>query len=85
MNRIVLYRADGCTYCEQAKALLAQIGADYEEVDLTLDGEGRSRLLAATGLMTFPQIIVDGQPIGGFRELAELVRRGGLAAESTAA
>ena len=71
-------------YCERAKALLAHIGTDYEEVDLTFDGEGRSRLLAATGLMTFPQIVVDGRPIGGYREFAELVRRGGLSAEQTA-
>ena len=46
----------------------------------------RARVLDLTGRWTVPQILVDGQPIGGFAELRELDRRGLLAelAEPTA-
>jgi glutaredoxin 3 len=36
----------------------------------------RARLLELTGRWTVPQVLVDGQPIGGFLELRELDRRG---------
>ena len=32
-----------------------------------------------TGMMTFPQVMLDGEPIGGFQELAAADRSGRLA------
>jgi len=37
-----------------------------------------TRLVAETGRMTFPQILLDGKNIGGFQELAQLDRAGRL-------
>ena len=32
-----------------------------------------------TGMMTFPQVVIDGEPIGGYQELVEADRDGRLA------
>ena len=77
--KVILYTTQPCGYCRQAKALLETRGIDYLECDLARDPEGREALYRRTGRMTFPQIIVGGQVIGGFRELLRADRSGMLA------
>jgi glutaredoxin 3 len=77
-NGVVLYTTDPCGFCRQAKALLQARGIAYSEINLTKDPEGRAELVALTGQMTFPQIVVGKRAIGGFRELLEADRVGGL-------
>ncbi len=36
------------------------------------------RLAEQTGMMTFPQVIIDGRPIGGYQELSAADRAGRL-------
>jgi glutaredoxin 3 len=74
--RIELYTTAWCGYCDRAKALLRERGLPYEEVRVDHDPAFRAKLLDLTGRWTVPQILVDGQPIGGFLELRELDRRG---------
>jgi glutaredoxin 3 len=78
MTNITLYTTDSCVYCRHAKALLAQRGVPYTEVNLDRDPEGRAELLRHTGMMTFPQVVIDGRLIGGFQELARADRAGEL-------
>lgn len=73
-----MYSTEPCGYCRNAKALLASRKVPYEEINLAKDPDGRAELARKTGLMTFPQILIDGESIGGFRELVELDRGGGL-------
>jgi glutaredoxin 3 len=73
-----LYTTEPCGFCRQAKALLQARGIDYTEVNLVKDPGGRADLVALTGQMTFPQIVVGQRAIGGFRELLEADRAGGL-------
>ena len=77
-STITLYTTEPCGFCHQAKALLAARGVDYAEVNLAKDPDGRADLVALTGQMTFPQILVGERPIGGFRELIEADREGRL-------
>jgi glutaredoxin 3 len=77
-NRVTLYTTEPCGFCRQAKALLAARGVDYAEVNLAKDPDGRADLVARTGQMTFPQIVVGERSIGGFRELLEADREGML-------
>ena len=79
MIRINLYTTEPCGYCRTAKALLDRRGIPYEEINLAKDAVGRSELVALTGMMTFPQVILDGEPLGGFQELAAADRDGRLA------
>ena len=70
MARVTVYTTEPCSFCRTAKALLDRRGIPYEEVNLAKDADGRAALVARTGMMSFPQVIIDGEPIGGFQELA---------------
>lgn len=78
VNGITMYTTDPCGFCRQAKALLTARKVEYREVNLAKDPEGRAALVARTGQMTFPQILVGDRSIGGFRELLEADRDGTL-------
>ncbi len=75
---VTLYTTEPCSFCRQAKALLQSRGVQYAEVNLAKDPGGRADLVAVTGQMTFPQILVGKRSIGGFRELIEADREGRL-------
>ncbi len=77
-SRITLYTTDPCGFCRSAKSLLESRGVEYEEVNLAKDPDGRAELVALTGQMTFPQILIGERSIGGFRELLEADRSGTL-------
>jgi len=77
-SMVILYTTDPCGFCRQAKALLQTRGVDYTEVNLAKDPQGRADLVALTGQMTFPQIVIGQRAIGGFRELLEADREGTL-------
>ena len=79
MSEIRMYSTEPCPYCSQAKALLESRGLEFEEVNLSKDPEGRAELAARTGMMTFPQVFVGDELIGGFSELQEADASGRLA------
>jgi glutaredoxin 3 len=78
MPRIELYTTAWCGFCVRAKALLEARGLEYEEIELDGRPDFRARLQEQTGGWTVPQIVIDGRPIGGYSELWQLDRRGGL-------
>jgi glutaredoxin 3 len=78
MARIRMYTTPWCGYCHHAKALLERTGLEYEEIDVADDPGFRQKLSDLTGRWTVPQIVIDGDPIGGYAELRELERRGEL-------
>jgi glutaredoxin 3 len=79
MKHITVYTTEPCAYCRQAKALLAKRGIAYDEINLAMDADGRSELALRTGMMTFPQVIIGDELVGGFTELAAADRSGRLA------
>jgi glutaredoxin 3 len=85
MNRVTVYTTEPCGYCRVAKALLDKRGIPYEEINLARDPEGRAELVRRTGMMTFPQVVIDGDNIGGYQELAQADRAGRLAELAEAA
>ncbi|MBB4664805.1 glutaredoxin 3 [Conexibacter arvalis] len=78
MAKITLYTTDFCPYCVRAKQLLEKRELAFEEVNLARDPDGRAKLVELTGMMTFPQIVIGEQPIGGFDQLAAADRSGKL-------
>jgi glutaredoxin 3 len=77
-HRVTVYSTDWCPFCTQAKALLDKRGVPFEDITLARDAAGRGQLVDQTGMMTFPQIVIDGTVIGGFNELREADRSGHL-------
>ena len=74
-----MYTSERCPYCTRAKRLLDAKGATYDEIHIKLnDFEARRRIAELTGQMTVPQILIDGNPIGGWDELFALDRAGEL-------
>ena len=79
-GKVTLFTTEPCGFCRQAKALLAARGVAYDEINLAKDPAGRADLVARTGQMTFPQVVIGERSIGGFRELVEADRDGTLRA-----
>jgi glutaredoxin 3 len=79
-HRVVLFTADACAFCGHARGLLKKRGVAFEEVDLGRDPELQAELTGVTGLTGFPQIVVDGEPLGGLNELRAADGDGRLAA-----
>jgi glutaredoxin 3 len=78
MARIQMYTTSWCGYCVRAKALLDSRRLPYEEINLDDDPAFRQTIQDLTGGWTVPQILIDGQPIGGYTELWRLDRDGRL-------
>ena len=78
MARIQIYTTRWCGYCVRAKSLLQSRGLEYDEIQLDGDPIFRQKVFDLTGNWTVPQILIDGDPIGGYTELWRLDRDGRL-------
>ncbi len=78
MSEIVVYSTEPCSFCARVKGLLDARGVQFTEVNLSKDPQGRVELAGRTGMMTFPQVVVDGELLGGFTELQAAVESGRL-------
>jgi glutaredoxin 3 len=76
--RILLYTTQWCGFCLRAKALLDARGLEYGEVELDDDPGFRRRVFELGRQWTVPLVLIDGEPIGGYQELAALDRSGAL-------
>lgn len=77
--RVKIYVTNYCPFCRRAESLLKQKGIPFEAVDVTDDSQTREWLVQTTGYKTVPQIFIDGKPIGGYEQLSQLDKEGGLA------
>ena len=77
--KVEIYTKFGCPYCTRAKALLDSKGVSYDEYDVTLGGPKKAEMRGRVpGASTVPQILIDGQAIGGSDDLAALEQSGKL-------
>ena len=79
MKRVTVYTTDNCSHCAGAKMLLERRGISYDVINLSRDPDSRDKLVKLTGMFTFPQILIDGEPLGGFDQLLAADRSGQLA------
>ena len=85
MSNVTVYTTENCPFCTRAKQLLDTRGVQYEEINLERDPRGRQALVEKTGMMTFPQVLVGDELIGGFTETLAADRSGRLQELLTAA
>ena len=78
MAQITVYTTEPCSFCVRVKQLLAARGVEYDEVNLSKDPAGRAELVERTGMLSFPQVVIGDELIGGFRETYEADRSGRL-------
>ena len=78
MAKITVYTTEPCSFCTRAKQLLTTRELSFDEVNLSKDPEGRAALSQLTGMMSFPQVIIGTETVGGFMELVAADRSGRL-------
>jgi glutaredoxin 3 len=78
MTNITVYSTDPCSFCSRAKELLTKRGYAFDEINLSKDPAGRAKLVEQTGMFSFPQVVINGEVVGGFRELVQADMSGRL-------
>lgn len=78
MSQVVVYTTDPCSFCARVKGLLKARGVQFAEINLSKDPDGRAQLARQTGMMTFPQVIIGDQLVGGFTEVQAAAESGHL-------
>ncbi|QEC49245.1 glutaredoxin [Baekduia soli] len=76
MAAVTVYTTDPCSFCARVKQLLDTRGITFDEINLAKDPDGRAELLQRTGMMSFPQVLVGGELVGGFQETLAADRSG---------
>ena len=72
--KVTIYSKPQCPFCVQAKALAEREGHELTYKMLDEDFDRETLMETFPGARTFPQIIVDGEKIGGFTEYNALVK-----------
>ncbi len=73
MPRVTVYSTASCPICQQTKSLLSQWTIPYDEIRLDQQpAEFRRFTQLTNGARAVPQILIDGEWIGGFTELTEM-------------
>ena len=67
-----IYTTNWCSYCDLAKRFFDEKGWDYEEINIEKLGWDLSKLLEVGKATTVPQIVIDGEAIGGYDELIKI-------------
>jgi glutaredoxin 3 len=68
-----------CPYCHSAKRLLAKKGAEFTEIDVTMQPAKREEMTKlAGGQRTVPQIFIGSHHVGGSDDLHALEAKGEL-------
>ena len=75
---IKIYSTSWCGPCSSAKRMLEELGQTFEEINIEEEGISREELEKLTGGATVPQIIINGEAIGGFDSLIKLNQEGTL-------
>ena len=74
-----MYSTGVCPYCQMAERLLRAKGvAEIDKIRVDTDPARREEMMSRTGRRTVPQIYIGERHVGGFDDLAELDREGGL-------
>jgi glutaredoxin 3 len=78
MAPVTVYTTEPCSFCARVKGLLSSRGVEYSEINLAKDPAGRLELAQRTGMMSFPQVIVGDELVGGFTEVQAAAESGRL-------
>lgn len=67
--KIIVYTTEPCSFCNRTKELLSKRGLEFEEVSLAKNPDGRMALVERTGMMSFPQVTIGDEVVGGYKEV----------------
>ena len=81
---VTIYTTSWCPSCDAAKGVLHRQGIDFDEIDIESWDDPRGRLETVTGRRTVPQVVANGELIGGLTNLMQAIRSERLGAAATA-
>ena len=77
-TEVVVYTTEPCSFCTRVKQLLKARSIDFTEVNMARDAAGRAEVVQRTGMMSFPQVVIGGELVGGFQETLAADKSGRL-------
>ncbi len=81
----IIYTVDYCPYCKAALKFLKEHNVNFEQVRIDDDEENMRRQLGEKyrieGTVTVPQIILNGEHIGGYTDMIRRYEKGDLKVE----
>jgi len=81
MAKVIMYTTGFCPYCKMAENLLRAKGVEnIEKIRIDLEPKLRMEMMDKTGRRTVPQIYIGEKHVGGYDDLTQLDREGGLSA-----
>ena len=78
MPCIEIYSRGGCQFCYAAKRILLMRGLSFEEISLDREPGRLEEMVDRTGARTVPQILITGEPVGGFQDISAMNKDGSL-------
>lgn len=78
MAKVVMYGTGLCPFCAKARKLLDEKSVTYHEIRVDLETDRRPEMERLSGGFTVPQIFINGHPIGGYTDMADLNDSGRL-------
>ena len=69
---ILIYGKPDCVFCERAKLLCFTADLEYKYLELDKDFTREELLKRFPKAKTFPQIVQDGNHVGGYTEFAQM-------------
>jgi len=78
MADVTIYLAEGCPFCEKAKLFFTERGIDYEEIETVSESKAWQEMKKKTGSGSLPQILIHGEPVGGYSDLVNMEASGEL-------
>lgn len=78
LAKIELYCSGYCGYCTMAEQLLRSKDVAFEVLRVDNDNKLHEEMITRSQRRSVPQIFINGQHIGGYTDLAQLDRDGGL-------
>ncbi|MFW6282084.1 MAG: FAD-dependent oxidoreductase, partial [bacterium] len=77
-NDIEIYTKEWCPYCRRAKSILDSLGLEYQDYDVTDEGDTYNEMVERSSQETVPQIFLNGDNLGGYDSLIEKLTSGEL-------
>jgi glutaredoxin len=75
---IIVYGFKNCPYCEAAKKFLEGQKLPFDYLEAKENEKNREEMLRVGKGKTYPQIIINGQAIGGYTDMMDLYKSGEL-------
>lgn len=79
---IIAYTLTGCTHCNNLKELFRRADVQYKEIKLRVDMNVEEFSNLYPSIVSFPYVVIDGNPIGGLVETVKLFVQKGLVSSS---